>query len=71
MAREGVAALGNRYSIVIGRTHAGQRATIVRRGLACYVFIEGRNVRALTLDPTRRVQPINPTATVREAPRQP
>ena len=60
VAREGIAAFGHRYSIVIGRAYAGQRATIVRRGLSCYVFIDGRAVRALTLNPTRRVQPLNP-----------
>jgi transposase InsO family protein len=49
-----------RYSISIGAAHNGRRALTVITGLACHVFIDGRLTRDLTLDPTRRVQPLHP-----------
>lgn len=62
--RTAVAANGNanagRYTINLGRAHAGATATIVVTDRTCHAFIEGRLVRQLTLDPNRRYQP-NPT----------
>lgn len=54
----GTAAAGNRYMISIGTAHAGSRATIIITGLSCHVFIAGKLVRQLELDPTRRYQPM-------------
>jgi transposase InsO family protein len=49
-----------RYSISVGAAHNGETALIVITGLACHVFHDGRLIRAFTLDPTRRVQPLHP-----------
>jgi transposase InsO family protein len=45
-----------RYRISIGAAHNGQHATIIITGRHCHVFITGRLVRALTIDPTRTDQ---------------
>jgi hypothetical protein len=50
--------LGSRYTVSVGAAYNHQRALAVITGLACHVFIDGRLVRKLTLDPTRRVQPL-------------
>lgn len=50
--------------INLGKTHAGQPATILTTGLACHVFIHGRLARKLTLDPSRRYQPLQPKSQV-------
>lgn len=50
---------GSRYKITVGRRHEGQPALIVTTGTTCHVFIAGRLTRHLTLDPTRRIQPLN------------
>ncbi len=47
-----------KYTISVGTAYAGTRATSVITGRACHVFIDGRLARRLTLDPSRRVQPI-------------
>jgi transposase InsO family protein len=47
-----------RYAISLGRAHNDNTATAVITGLAAHVFIAGRLVRQLTLDPTRRSQPL-------------
>jgi transposase InsO family protein len=59
VARNGVVYL-TRYAITIGRAHAHANTTVVITGLACHVFIAGRLIRSLTLNPTRRTQPLNP-----------
>lgn len=46
------------YKIAVGARHNGQRALTVITGTACHVFIDGHLVRQLTIDPTRRSQPI-------------
>lgn len=51
---------GRRYQISLGATHAGRRVTVVITGLNAHVFDQGQLIRALTLDPTRRVQPLHP-----------
>lgn len=56
----GVIDVGRRYQIGVGVAVAGQEAVTVITGTACHVFIEGRLVRSLTLDPTRRSQPKGP-----------
>lgn len=58
--RNKVAANGNlrasRYTISLGVACAHQQATAIITGLTCHVFIDGRLVRHLQLDPTRRFQ---------------
>jgi transposase InsO family protein len=49
---------GRRYMISLGAAHRGQPTLTVITGTACHVFIAGRLARKLTLDPTRRVQPL-------------
>ncbi len=50
--------IGQRYTISVGAAYNRQRALAVITGLACHVFIDGRLIRQLTLNPTRRVQPL-------------
>ncbi len=54
----GIIRAGARYSISLGAAHRSQKALVVITGTACHIFINGRLARRLTLDPTRRVQPI-------------
>jgi transposase InsO family protein len=49
----------NRYRITIGAAYNTQRATIITTGTRCHVFIAGRLVRELTIDPTRADQPLH------------
>jgi transposase InsO family protein len=54
----GVCSVNKDYSITIGATHNGLTATVIITGLSCHVFIAGRLIRHLQLDPTRRCQPL-------------
>jgi len=70
----GVCHINKQYSITVGATHTGKQATIIITGLSCHVFIAGRLIRHLRLDPTRRTQPLydrpgRPTTS--DAPRHP
>jgi len=47
------------YAITVGTVHTGNDTLTVITGTTCHVFIDGRLVRQLTLDPTRRVQPLH------------
>ena len=58
--------LWSRGAITVGQEHF---ATAVITGTACHVFIDGKLIRQLTIDPTRRVQPL--ATTVRNDPRHP
>lgn len=62
--RNGVCDIGNRisgrYSITIGNVHDGKTATVIITGTACHIFINTHQIRHLTLDPTRRYQPLHP-----------
>jgi transposase InsO family protein len=49
-----------RYRITIGAARNGQRASIVTTGDHCHVFIDGRLVRALTINPSRTDQRLYP-----------
>jgi len=51
-------AYAGRYAISIGTTHNAQRALTVITGTACHVFINGRLIRQLTLNPNQRSQPL-------------
>ena len=57
VSRVGVVGAGRRYQIGLGVEHQGKHALTVISGTAAHVFIDGRLVRQLELDPTRRVQP--------------
>lgn len=61
------------YAIYVGTVHNDQQALAVITGIACHVFINGRLARQLTLDPSRRVQPLHHPgrSTVSDVPRQP
>ena len=62
------------HTISVGAAHNQQRALVVTTGLNCHVFIDGRLTRQLTLDPTRRGQPLYTKPgrpTVRDVPRHP
>ena len=66
--------INKRYSITVGAAHTGQPVTIVTTGLKAHLFIQGRLVRDLTLDPTRRNQPLHSRPgrpSVRDVPRHP
>lgn len=70
----GVCYINKTYSISVGATHTGQEATIIVTGLTCHVFIAGRLIRQLQLDPTRRNQPLYDRPgrpTMSDAPRHP
>jgi len=68
-------AYAGRYAISIGTTHNGRTATTVITGTTAHVFIHGRLVRQLTINPDQRTQPLRPqtqqppTITERKAPR--
>jgi transposase InsO family protein len=47
------------YAVSVGAAWARRRATVVVTGTACHVFVDAHLVRALTIDPTRRVQPLH------------
>lgn len=54
----GICHVNKRFSIPVGAAHNRQQATIVITGPSCHIFIAGRLVRHLQLDPTRRYQPL-------------
>jgi transposase InsO family protein len=56
----GTIRIGSRYTISIGRAYAGHDCITAITGRACHVFIDGRAIRNLTLDPTRNYQPQQP-----------
>jgi transposase InsO family protein len=68
--------VGRRYSISLGAAYKTTPAIVIITGTACHVFVDGRLARKLTLDPTRRYQPLHnrparPPHTVSDAPRHP
>lgn len=54
--------IGRHHVVTVGAGHEGQTATAIVTGLDCHIFINGRLVRTLTIDPTRRTQPLHPQA---------
>lgn len=48
-----------RYRITLGVAHNDQQATIILTGEHCHVFIDGRLVRELTINPNRANQPLH------------
>jgi transposase InsO family protein len=56
VSRLGSIAVGHHHQIGLGVEYSGQRALTVLTGTAAHVFIEGRLVRQLTIDPKRNYQ---------------
>jgi transposase InsO family protein len=54
----GTIQIGTRLAIAVGAAHNSRRATTVITGQAAHVFIDGQLIRDLTIDPTRRRQPL-------------
>lgn len=54
----GTCYINKQYAISVGAAHSDQHATVIITGLACHVFIKGKLIRHLNLDPTRRYQPL-------------
>ncbi len=50
----------NTYRVTIGATHNHTEATTIVTGTTCHVFIAGKLIRKLTIDPTRDRQPLHP-----------
>jgi transposase InsO family protein len=57
--RAGTLRVGRRYRITLGASHNNTQAIAITTGLACHIFINGRLVRQLQLDPTRERQPLH------------
>jgi transposase InsO family protein len=57
-AHQGNVRAGRRWIIAIGNQHDGRVATVVLTGHNCHVFIDGRFVRRLTINPDRGYQPL-------------
>jgi transposase InsO family protein len=56
----GICYIGQRLGISVTAAYTGQTATVIITGANCHVFIAGKLIRQLHLDPTRRIQPIYP-----------
>jgi hypothetical protein len=54
----GTVAIGRRITISLGAAHKGRNVTAVITGLNAHVFSDGKLLRALTLNPNRRMQPL-------------
>ena len=55
----GAVRVGGIY-IAVGAEHNGQTGDVITTGTRCDVFIGTRHIRTLTIDPTRRRQPLHP-----------
>jgi transposase InsO family protein len=55
---DGVCHINKTYSITVGAQYTGKQATAVITGSSCHIFITGRLIRHLQLNPTRRYQPL-------------
>jgi transposase InsO family protein len=58
VAANGAVDAGRRYTISVGAAHRGRRVVTVITGLHAHVFADGALIRALTLKPAVRRQPI-------------
>ncbi len=57
---DGICYIGHKLGISVTAAYNGQTAALIITGNNCHVFIAGKLVRQLHLDPTRRIQPIYP-----------
>jgi transposase InsO family protein len=75
VVHNGGVSAGAHQNIAVGAAHNGAAAVVVLTGLNAHVFIEGRLVRALTMDPARTYQSLydkpGKPPTVRDVPRHP
>lgn len=55
----GVVHVGRRLAISLGVKHAGTKVTVIITGSAGHVFSHGKLIRQLTINPTRRNQPLH------------
>lgn len=60
VAANGLVSAGGDHLISVGNKHAHQPTTAIVTGTACHVFINGRLIRSLTINPNKRVQPLHP-----------
>jgi transposase InsO family protein len=51
--------IGRQYRITLGAAYNGRTAFTIITGTACHIFIDGRLIRDLTLDPTHHDYPLN------------
>jgi transposase InsO family protein len=58
VSQRGVATIGRRYDVQLGREWERCTVTVIINGLHVMVFHKRRLIRELTLDPTRRYQPL-------------
>ena len=58
--RNGRVEIPGPYAITIGATYTGETATTIRTGNHTHIFINNQLARKLTIDPTRRTQPLYP-----------
>ena len=58
VGRDGRIRIGDKTRISLGALHAGQSAQVVLTGRVAHVFINGRLVRQLEIDPAKRNQPL-------------
>lgn len=59
IAANGYIEFGRRWAISLGAAHRGRAVTVVVTGIHAHVFADNKLLRALTLDPTRRIQPLH------------
>lgn len=55
----GVVHAGRRLAISLGVRHASNKVTVIVTGSACHVFSHGKLIRQLTIDHSRRNQPLH------------
>lgn len=55
----GVVGVGRRLAISLGVEHANTPVTVIITGSACHVFAHGKLIRQLTIDHSRRNQPLH------------
>jgi transposase InsO family protein len=55
----GIVHLGRRYRVSVGATYNGRQLLAIVTGTACHVFLDGQLIRALTLNPNRKNQPLH------------
>lgn len=56
----GAISVGSRYQIAVGNRWNGQQALTITTGPRCHIFIAGQLIRALTINPSRKYQPLHP-----------
>lgn len=60
LVQGGTISAGQKLIISLGAAHNGRRTLTIVTGTRAHVFIDAKLIRALDIDPTRRVQPLHP-----------